>query len=130
MSSSTELVKKGFAAFAAGDLATLNEVIADDVVWVAENAGVLSGRYEGKPAVFANWALIPAETQGTFQQEVVEVFGDDHVVVAVTEVTADRLGKRLDKNREAFIFVIKNGQVSEGRTIASNPETRSDFWAG
>ncbi len=129
MSSSIELVKKGFAALAAGDLATLSEVIADDVVWAAEGVGILSGRYEGKPAVFANWALLPAETQGTFQQDVVEAFGDDHVVVVITEMTADRLGKHIEKARGAFVFVIKNGQVSEGRAISSDRETFDAFWA-
>lgn len=129
MSSAVELVKRGFAANSAGDLATLNEVIADDAVWVAEGVGILSGRYEGKAAIFENWALLPVESQGTFQQDVVEVFGDDHVVVAITEMTADRRGKHLEKARGAFVFVVKNGQVSEGRAISSDRETFDAFWA-
>ena len=54
-----DLVRKGFEAFAAGDMATLDAIMSDDVVWHASGAGVLAGDFVGKQAVFGSFALIP-----------------------------------------------------------------------
>src|SRR5262245_17857080 len=40
-----ELTRRGYDAFAKGDLAALAELIADDVTWHAAGAGPLSGTY-------------------------------------------------------------------------------------
>jgi len=129
MASNEELIRKGFKAFDDGDLATLDQLVADDVVWVSEGNNVLSGRYEGKQALFELWATIPGLVDGKFQQDAVEVFTDDRVAVAVTEVTADRKGKHLEKARGVIVFVIKDGRVTEGRVIAADPAQDDEFWA-
>lgn len=54
MTGNVELIRRGFTAFDEGDLATLDEIIADDIVWVSGGHNVLSGRYQGKPAVFSS----------------------------------------------------------------------------
>lgn len=66
---------------------------------------------------------------GPFKQDVVEVFADDDVAVAVTEVTADRRGKHLEKARSAFVFVVKDGKVTQGRVIAADRAQDDEFWA-
>ena len=39
-----ELARRGYEAFAKGDLATLTELLADDVVWHVQGGGPLSVR--------------------------------------------------------------------------------------
>jgi hypothetical protein len=39
-----ELVRRGYEAFNAGDLAALGELFAEDAVWYAAGSGVLSGK--------------------------------------------------------------------------------------
>ncbi len=49
-----DLVRSGYAAFATGDMATLDELFADDIAWHAPGRNQLSGDYVGKEAVFGD----------------------------------------------------------------------------
>jgi len=128
MHPNVDLVRRGFEAFAKGDLATLSELMSPDLVWVSESQGVLSGRFEGRDNVFAYFARIPAETGGTFQQEVTSIYADDRVAVAITKASASRRGKTLDRPA-AIVFQIKDGIVTSGRVIPEEPEVADAFWA-
>jgi len=125
-----ELVRHGFTAFDNGDMAALDQLIADDVVWVVQGTGPISGRFEGKAALFSVWATIPGLLDGPLKQEVVEVFSDDEVAVAVTETTAERRGRHLERARGVIVFVIKDQRVAQGRVIAGDPVADEEFWAG
>ena len=48
-----ELVRAGYAAFSAGDMATLNGLFAEDAVWHVPGSGVLSGPKQGRDAILA-----------------------------------------------------------------------------
>jgi ketosteroid isomerase-like protein len=48
-----ELTRRGYAAFATGDMVALDELFADDVIWHVGGRSPLSGDYKGKEAVFA-----------------------------------------------------------------------------
>ena len=48
-----ELVRRGYEAFNAGDMATLSELFAEDAVWHVAGNGVLSGTKQGRDAVLA-----------------------------------------------------------------------------
>lgn len=123
-----KLLTQGYEAFAAGDMATLDGLIADDVVWVSEHAGVLTGRFESKAALFENWAKLGAETDGTFSQTVHRIFTDDHVAVVTTSNSATRNGKTLSGDSVA-VFVMKDGKVTEGRVIDADPAANDAFWS-
>jgi uncharacterized protein len=47
-----ELTRRGYDAFAKGDLAALSGLIADDVTWHVTGAGPLTGTYHGRDEVF------------------------------------------------------------------------------
>ena len=49
--SNVELTRRGYEAFAKGDLATLTELLADDVVWHVQGVGPLNGNYHGRDEV-------------------------------------------------------------------------------
>lgn len=129
MHPNAELIQKGFDAFAQGDLAALSELFAPDAVWAATSGGILKGKFEGQAAIFGSWAPIGPETNGTFSQQVEEIFADDRVCVAVTTQNGTRRGKSLDGTRSVIIFVVRDGKVVEGRIIALDPEKADDFWA-
>ena len=48
-----DLVRRGYAAFSAGDMATLTEVFAEDAVWHVPGDGGLAGDKKGRDACFA-----------------------------------------------------------------------------
>ncbi len=129
MHPNVDMIRRGFEAFDQGDLATLSELLSEDMVWVSESGGVLKGRFEGRDNVFANWALAPAETDGTFRQEVTSVHADDRVAVATVRTSAARRGKVLDGAPGSIVFQIRDGLVTSGRLIPEDPELNEEFWA-
>ena len=61
------LVRRGFDAFATGDMAALTEPFAVDAVLKFVPTGVLAGNYRGRDQVFAWFGQLYQETNGTFR---------------------------------------------------------------
>ena len=82
-----EALRKGYEAFAAGDMETVASVLADDIVWHQSGKSPLSGDFAGKDAVFGDYIARVAEVNaGTFGQEIHDLLAnDEHVVVLVDE---------------------------------------------
>ena len=55
-----------YAAFAKGDLAALNDVLAEDLVWHDCGRNQLSGDYHGREAVFEFFGKYMEATEGSF----------------------------------------------------------------
>lgn len=107
-----DLVRRGYDAFMAGDMETLNELFADDIVWHAPGRNALSGDHRGKDAVFAVFAKLAELTGGTFKLEIHDVLANDEHVVVLARSTAERDGKRLDDNG-VQVFHVSDGKVTE-----------------
>ncbi len=58
-------------------MATLSELIADDVIWHVRRAGLLSGDYHGRNQVFSLFGRLAEETAGTFRLDVHNVVAND-----------------------------------------------------
>jgi uncharacterized protein len=108
----TALLRKGYEAFAAGDLDTIRGLFADDVVWHVPGRNPLAGDYKGIDDVFGFFGKLLEVSGGTFKMDVHTVVADDEHGVALVHVTGDRGGKRLDQNN-AHVFHISAGKVTE-----------------
>jgi uncharacterized protein len=81
-----EALRKGYAAFAAGDMATVSSLFADGITWHQAGNGPLSGDSVGKDAVFGVFAKLTELTAGTFRQQIHDLLADDeHAVVLVEQ---------------------------------------------
>ncbi len=79
-----EALRKGYAAFAAGDMETVASLFADDIVWHQSGNSPLSGDFAGKDAVFGTFARLAELTAGTFGQQIHDLLAnDEHAVVMV-----------------------------------------------
>ena len=85
-----ELTRRGYDAFATGDLAALSELLADDVTWHVRGVGPLSGDYHGRDEVFAFFGRLAEETAGTFRLDVHDVLANDEHTVALCTLSASR----------------------------------------
>ena len=94
-------------AFASGDMARLDALIADDVVW--HEIGQAEPRL-GKEA------LRSAGPGGTADYEITgithDVLATDDHAIALVEATATRAGKTL-KYRTAEIYHVRDGKITE-----------------
>jgi ketosteroid isomerase-like protein len=122
-----ELARRGYEAFAKGDLAALTELLADDVVWHVQG-GPLSGDYRGRDQVFGFFGRIAEETGGTFRLGVHDILANDEHTVALATMTATRGGKSIEV---PVVNVTHNrdGQVTEFWSAVTDPEAAVDFWA-
>jgi uncharacterized protein len=83
------LLRDGYQAFAAGDMARLAELFADDIVWHSPGDNP-PGEYRGRDAVFALFARLAEETGGTFRADVHDLLANDEHGVGLVTVTARR----------------------------------------
>jgi ketosteroid isomerase-like protein len=124
-----ELTRKGFDAFGKGDMDTIRELFADDVVWHAPGRNPLSGDYRGIDEVLQQFGKVFEMTGGTFRLEIHDILANDDHVVALVHATAERSGKQFDSNG-VQVFHVKNGKVTESWLHPDDIYASDEFWSG
>ena len=110
--SNVALIRDGYAAFAKGDLAVLNDLFAEDLLWHEAGRSQISGEYRGREAVFGHLGKVMEVTEGSFRADVHAVIADDEHGVALVVITASRGGRTVEVNA-AHIFHLQDGKVVE-----------------
>jgi ketosteroid isomerase-like protein len=105
-------ISDGYAAFAKGDFAVLNDLFAEDLLWHDAGRNQLSGEYRGREAVFGLFGKIMEVTEGSFRADLHAVLADDKHAVALVVITAGRGGRSIEVN-EAHVFHMRDGKVVE-----------------
>jgi ketosteroid isomerase-like protein len=122
------LVRKGYDAFAKGDMATLRELLSENVVWHAPGNNPLSGEHRGRDAVFAMFAQTAELSGGTLRIEVHDVLANDEHAVALFRETASRKGRQLDL-LETAVYHISNGKATEVWASPYDQRASDEFWS-
>jgi len=123
-----ELLRRGYAAYGSGDMDTINELFADDVVWHIGGRSALSGDYEGKEQVFGFFAKLLELSDGTSKVEVHDLLAsDDHGVAVVTE-SATR-GGRSHAGNAVHVLHLRDGRVTEFWDAQTDQYAADEFWA-
>ena len=98
-----ELIKRGYAAFGAGDIETVMSLFDDDIEWVQPGDSTVSGTFHGKTEVMEHLGRL-AEKSPTVNIKRLIAEGD--TVVAITEVTAGG-----ETGEDADVFTMRNGKT-------------------
>jgi ketosteroid isomerase-like protein len=122
-----ELIRKGYEAFAAGDMATLDQLFADDVVWHSQGRNQLAGTFRGKQEVFGTFQKVAELTGGSFNLELHAVFADDEHAVVLARARGERDGRTLDDNT-VQVFHVKDGKVTEQWLHPGDVYASDEFW--
>ena len=123
-----DLVRRGFAAFGTGDIATLRELLADDIVWHVGGSSPITGDYKGKDEVLGFFAQLAERAGGTFRVDIHDVLANDEHVVALVKVTGERQGKTLNNNASQ-VFHVQGGKVTEVWFHPDDQYATDDFWS-
>lgn len=124
-----EVVTRGYQAFNEADLATLDEVFADDATWTTPGTSSVAGTARGKDAVFAQFGRYGGETEGTFRAELSAVFETaDGRVVGLHRNTGQRNGKQLD-TLCCLVVEVENGRVVSGTEYFLDLYNWDAFWS-
>lgn len=122
-----QVVRDGFAAFAAGDMEALRRMFAADAVWHVPGRSRLSGSYKGVEEILGYIGRMVEITGGTMVVTVHDVVGNDQHVFAAYNVTAKREHKALRDN-QVLVFHVRDGKVTEVWGTSGDQYLSDDFW--
>ena len=106
-----EAMRKGYAAFAAGDMATVSSLFADGIAWHQAGNGPLSGDFVGKDAVFGTFARLAEITAGTFSQEIHDMLANDEHAVIMVELSWEQ--PHPYRGKSVHVWHVKDGIATE-----------------
>ena len=96
-----------------GDIETVLECYADDVVMHVPGRNVLAGEYQGKQGVLDYTKRYMEHTGGTWGvTEIVDVLANERHGLLLLKVQFERPGKRIEVNR-IDMYRISNGKLAE-----------------
>jgi ketosteroid isomerase-like protein len=113
-------ITDGYAAFAKGDFAVLNDLFAEDVLWHEPGRNQLAGDYHGRDAVYEFFGKLLELTEGSLRLDIQTVFADDEHGVALLVSTASRGGRSVT-SQDAHIFRLRDGRVVEFWNASTSP---------
>ena len=99
-----ELIKRGYEAFSAGDVATTMALFDDNIEWVQPGNSTISGIYHGKGEVGHYMALLGEKDVSV---KLHQLLADGDTVVALTEVSVGA-----EKAHDADVFTVRAGKTT------------------
>jgi ketosteroid isomerase-like protein len=122
-------VRALFRAFAAGDVAAIQQSIAEDAVWhFPGRHGGLAGSHRGRDAIFAFLGRVVALSEGTFHLDLVDVVAGDERAVALFRGHGRREGRELD-NPTCLVIRLEAGCATEIWEYVWDLYAVDAFWA-
>jgi hypothetical protein len=103
-----DVIQRGYAAFASGDIETVMSLFDDDIEWVQPGDSTVSGTFHGKTEVTEHLGRL-AEKGLTVKLNQLIAEGD--TVIALTDVTAGG-----ETGEDADVFILRDGKTVEVRT--------------
>src|SRR5881396_2740243 len=122
-----ERLRRGYEAFGKGDMETLRELIAQDVVWHAPGDNALSGDYKGLDETLQLFGRFHQETGGTMKFEIHDIIANDDHGVALTEFSAQRQGKQLSQRGVHVVHFNSDGKLTESWQFPEDSGKADDF---
>lgn len=106
-----EALRKGYEAFASGDMETVAGLFADDIAWHQAGSGPLSGDFAGRDAVFGNFAKLAELTAGTFGQDIHDLLANDEHSVVMVETWWEK--PHPFRGKGVHVWHVKDGIATE-----------------
>jgi ketosteroid isomerase-like protein len=122
------VMRRAYAAFAAGDLATMSEILHPEIRFHVPGRASLSATYTGRDATFGYFGKLMELTGGTFRLENIELFPSDFGGVYLDRLTATREGKTLDLGL-CLVVRIVDGRFVEAWDHFEDTAAWDAFWA-
>jgi ketosteroid isomerase-like protein len=127
-STNLEVARAYFQALQNGDLATVGELLHDEVVWHQPGANQFSGVRKGKSAVFDMLGAMMQTSNGSFAVDKVHAFMANGDLVTVTiHFAANRQDASMSMDG-VDLLRIEDGKITEMWLFSSDPESEDAFW--
>ena len=124
-----DIVRRFHEAQQRGDAATLADLMADDVVWHVPGRNPMSRDYHGRAEVAGFFARARELSGGTVRTELLDVLGGESYGVALVRVFAEREGRSLGGQFQAFTFRIDDDKIAEFWFMVEDRYAVDAFWS-
>lgn len=125
----TDIVGKYFDAVSRGDLESVSQLFADEIIWHQPGASSLSGTHRGKPEVFALLGQFMERSQGTFRIDGLGALMAQGDLVAVPiHFSAERVGQAISMNGVDLLRV-EDGLIREVWLFSEDQVAEDRFWS-
>jgi uncharacterized protein len=121
------LVKRGYDAFASGDMTSLQELYHAEATFYTVPHQTGAGTHLGRDAIFAFFVTLFTESKGTFRVKPTSIAAVDNRVFVLQDVSGERNGYSLQET-SVMVFTIENGLVREMREFVTPASHIKDFW--
>jgi ketosteroid isomerase-like protein len=105
-----EVIRRGYEAFAAGDVDTVMSLFDDDLEWVQPGNSAVSGTYHGKAEL---GELLGKMAEKHTTVKVNRLLADGDTVVALTDVVSDG-----QLSHDADVFTLRDGRTLRAEIYA------------
>jgi len=122
-----ELLRRGYEAFAKGDIPTVLGLFADDICWHVPGRSPLSGDYKGPQQVLGFFTTGMELSGGTLRVEADEILAEGERVVVLSTVSAERNGQPWS-SPGVHLWRVVDGKAVEFREFQGDQQTEDDFW--
>ena len=122
------VVRRLYAAAAAGDLAAVGECFHEDAVWYLPGTSQLAGTHRGWPSIRDD--LLAKQNPlsgGTFRAHLLDLAVGHRYIVAIVHATAERAGHRLDQT-VCQLMRVQEGKIIEVRGHYADEAALNAFW--
>lgn len=123
-----EVVRRGYAAFSSGDMATLAALFDPDIVHHVPGNNLIAGDHKGVEGVLALYGKLFELSDGTMKVELHDVVGNDEHVVAMHRASAARKGRTLESG-EILVFHVRDGKIKEIWDYRNDEVAQDAFWS-
>jgi len=123
-----DLMRRGYDAYRSGDMNTINELFADDVVWHVGGRSRIAGDYTGKEQVFGFFGKLQELSGGTSTVEVHDLLANDEHGVALVTESATRNGRSIQANA-THVLHLHDGKVTEFWDAHPDQYATDEFWS-
>jgi uncharacterized protein len=123
-----EVSEHVYDCFTSGDMDTLAELIASDVVWHVPGDNLISGTCTSRQAIFGCFSKIFELSGGSYQPQLLDILADDTYTVALLHANA-RHGQEVLDQDYAFIMRIRDGQIAELQEAWTEGPAWNELWS-
>lgn len=123
-----ELARELFDAVQAGNTDKVASFFSDDVIVHVPGNNQISGTFKGRGEVGTTLGKIAQLTDGTFRRELHDITASDAHAVVLTEITAERGGKRFTFN-SAVVLDIQDGKIAQQWFLNDDQATVDELFA-
>ena len=128
MSTTTDLARTYFTAVQTGDMNTLGELLAEDIVWHQPGSHRFSGDHTGRDAVFALLGAMMETSAGTFAIDTVHSYMDNGDLVAASIHFSGRRGEQSMAMDGVDLLRVTDGKIVEMWLFSADATAEDTFW--